>query len=136
MTIFPPQEPIPDSAGTGFDAFHAVRKSEERFRLAARAGRMYAYELDVANDVGVLSGECAPVLGINEGTQITRQQFLSKVHPDDRERLTRAISGLTSENPNLQISYRLIHPDRGVIWVEANSLAVFDETGRMLRMTG
>src|SRR5262245_28044042 len=118
----------------GFAALQAVRKSEERFRLAARAGRMCAYEWDAATGVGVLSGECEHVLGINDGAKITRLQFLSKVHPDDREKLTTSLTELTPLNPNLQGSYRIVHPNRGVIWVEANSRALFDGSGRMLRI--
>lgn len=113
-----------------------VRKNEERFRLAARAARMYAYEWDVATDAAVLSGECEPVLGVKEGTQLTRLQFLSKLHPDDHKNVTAAVAGLSVEKPTFQISYRILHPDRGVIWVEANSLAVFDGAGRVSRIIG
>src|SRR5262249_32456923 len=136
MTTPFPRAPIRSATGTSFEAFQAVQQSEERFRLAARAGKMCAYEWDAATNMGVLSGECVALLGIEEGTQITREQFLSKVHPDDRNRLTFAQAGLTPENPNLQISYRIVHPDRGVVWVESNRIAFFDDAGRMLRTIG
>jgi len=40
----------------------ALRESEERLRLAAQAGRMYAYEWDVTTDLIVRSAECADIL--------------------------------------------------------------------------
>src|SRR5262249_39695159 len=40
-----------------------LRESEERFRLAAQAGKMYAYEWDVATDTIVRSGDIGNVLG-------------------------------------------------------------------------
>jgi PAS domain S-box-containing protein len=113
-----------------------LRKSEERFRLAAQAGKMFAYEWDATTDVIVRSAESAKILGIDEGTPTTGQQILAKVHPDDRERLTAAIAELGPRNPHLEISYRMVGPDGIVIWVGRNSRAHFDEQGRMLRMVG
>src|SRR5262249_28602011 len=42
----------------------AVRESEERLRLAAQAGRMFAYSWDADTDVIERSGESAEILGI------------------------------------------------------------------------
>jgi PAS domain S-box-containing protein len=114
----------------------ALRESEERFRLAAQAGKMFAYEWDVATDVVVRSGESAQILGIDEATPTTGQELMAKVHPDDRERLLAAISDLNPEKSHLQISYRRVRPDGTVIWVERMGRAHFDEQGRMVRMVG
>jgi PAS domain S-box-containing protein len=114
----------------------SLRKSEERFRLAAQAGKMFAYEWDAASDVIVRSGKCAEILGVDETVPITGQQVLAKVHPDDRERLLTAVAALSPEIPHLQISYRMIRPDGAVIWVERKSRAQFDERGSLLRIVG
>jgi PAS domain S-box-containing protein len=117
-------------------AEEALRESEERFRLAAQAGKMFAYEWDAATDVIVRSAESAQILGIDEATHVTGRQILTKVHPDDRDRLSAAAAELSPEKPHLQISYRMVRPDGTVIWVERNSRAHFDEHGRMLRIVG
>lgn len=114
----------------------ALGKSEERFRLAAQAGKMFAYEWNVVTDVIARSPEAARILGIDEGAQITGQQIVAQVHPDDRARLTAAVAALSPEKPYLQTSYRMTRPDGTVIWVERNSRADFDEQGRMLRVVG
>ena len=113
-----------------------VRKSDERFRLAAHAGKMFAYEWDAATDVLVRSGECAHVLGVDETAPVTGQQVLSKIHPDDLEMVKSALTALTPEKPELRISYRMIHPDRGTIWVDRLSRASFDAAGRLEAVTG
>jgi PAS domain S-box-containing protein len=130
------RQPARDAAGIGFEALQALRKSEERFRLAAQAGRMFAYEWDAASGVAMLSGECVQILGVDEGTHLNGKQLLCKVHPDDRERLSAALAGLSPENPCVQISHRVVHPDRGVIWVETSSRALFDKAGKTLRISG
>jgi PAS domain S-box-containing protein len=114
----------------------ALRKSEERFRMAAQAGKMFAYEWDAATDKIVRSEGVAQILGVDEGSLITGQRILTMVPPQDRERLIAAVAKLSPEEPSLQISYRMVRSDGTVIWVERNSRAYFDEQGRMLRMIG
>jgi PAS domain S-box-containing protein len=113
-----------------------LHDSEERFQLAAQAGKMFAYEWDAATDVIVRSAESAQILGIDEGTTATGQQIFSKVYPDDRERLAAAMAELSPEKPHLQVSYRMVRPDGAVIWVERNSRAHFDKQGKLLRIVG
>jgi PAS domain S-box-containing protein len=117
-------------------AAEVMRKSEERFRLAAHAGKMFAYEWDAATDVLVRSGECAHILGVDETAHLTGQQVLSKIHPDDVETVKSVLAALTPESPQFRITYRMIHPDRGTIWVERLSRASFDAAGRLLGVTG
>jgi PAS domain S-box-containing protein len=117
-------------------AEEALRVSEERFRLAAQAGKMFAYEWDAATDVILYSREAIQILGINEATQLTGQQALARVHSEDRERLLAAVAALTPEKPDLRVSYRMIRPDNDLIWLERTSRALFDEQGKMLRIVG
>ena len=115
---------------------NALQKSDERFRLAAQAGKMFAYEWDVVTDIVVRSAGFAKILGIDEEAHTTGEQILTRVHPDDREGLKAAVAELNLEKPYLQISFRMIRPDGIVIWVERNSRAYFDEKGKLLRIVG
>ncbi len=117
-------------------AREVLRDSEERFRMAAQAGKMFAYEWDLSTDKILRSEGVAQVLGLNEGAVTTGQQILTMVPPQDRERLIAAVAKLSPEVPSLQISYRMVRSDGTVIWVERNSRAYFDEQGRMVRMIG
>ena len=83
-------------------AEEALQKGEERFRMAAQAGRMFAYEWDTTTDVITRWGEYLQVLGVDEGVPMTRQQLLAKVHPDDRERLVAAMAQFSPENPDFE----------------------------------
>src|SRR5262249_55363859 len=47
-------------------AEEALRESEERLRLAAEAGRMFAYSWDAATDVIERSGESTEILGVGK----------------------------------------------------------------------
>ena len=117
-------------------AEEALRNSEERFRLAAQAGKMFAYEWDVATDVVVRSGDVADVLGATSDAPLTRQQALARVYPDDRALFLASATERTPENPNVEITYRMFSSDGSVVWVEKTAHAFFDEDGRMVRMIG
>lgn len=113
-----------------------LRESERRFRLAAQAGKMFAYEWDVATDVVVRSGDVADVLGPTSEVSLTRQQILDTVHPDDRARFAASVSERTPDNPNVQTTYRMLGTDGSVVWLEKTAHAFFDEDGRMVRTIG
>jgi PAS domain S-box-containing protein len=115
----------------------ALRESEERLRLAAQAGRMYAYEWDRKTDVIVRSAEFTHILGLKDAPKDTTcQQMLQSVHPEDREQVLTATNGCTPENPTCRVRYRVIHPDGSVVWLEKNAHAFFDGKGTILRMIG
>jgi PAS domain S-box-containing protein len=117
-------------------AEEALRESERRFRLATQAGKMYAFEWDVATDKILRCGDVASVLGSTGDPPSTRQELWARIHPDDRERFTASVTERTVENPDVQISYRLLRPDGSVIWLEKTAHAFFDGEGRVVRMLG
>src|SRR5215469_5286332 len=117
-------------------AEQAVRESEERLRLATVAGKMYAYEWDVVSDVLFRSAEYVKILGSTEPQRFSRPEFMNKIHPDDRDKFTAAIAGLTPENPTGDVTYRVLLPGRAPMWLKNSGRAFFDEKGRMLRVIG
>jgi len=115
----------------------ALRESEEQLRLAVRAGRMYAFEWDARTDLIVRSGECGDILNwMNDPTRDTGREFVTFVHPDDREAYANPEAVLTPGNPTYQASYRVLRPDGGVVWLEARGRAVFNNDGKILRIIG
>jgi PAS domain S-box-containing protein len=115
----------------------ALRQSEQRFRLAAYAGKMFSYQWEAASDVVVRSGEYAEMLCTDEvADPTTGQQILAKVHPADRERVLAAEAALSPESPHLRVSHRMAPPDGSVIWVEKTGLAHFNEQGKIVRIVG
>jgi len=112
----------------------AMGASEERLRLAAQVGRMFAYSWDVATGVFERSGESSEILGVKKGEADPGEAISAMVHPDDQERLDVALGKLTLENPTVQITYRIVRPDGVIIWVERNSRAYFDENGNLKLM--
>ena len=117
-------------------SLHVIGESEERLRLAVQAGRMFAYSWDAATDKIERSGESAEILGI-AGDQVTTGAGVSAmIHPDDRERVEVALAGLSVDNPNLRVTYRIVRSDGEIRWLERNSHAYFDKHRKMERIVG
>jgi PAS domain S-box-containing protein len=117
-------------------AQQALSDSEERLRLAAEAGKMFAYTWDAATDAIIRSGESSHILGIEAETPLTGQQTLARIHPDDRNRVVTARGALNPQHPQLLITYRMNRPDGSQIWVEQCSRAYFNDAGHLVRMVG
>ena len=141
--------PIKDSTGriAGFSkiarditerkgAEEHARASEERFRLAAQAGKMYSFDWDVTTGTVVRSPEHVKVLGVAEPLHFTHQQFLDKIHPDDRPKFIATIAGLTPKNPSGAVTYRVLISDDASVWLRSSGRAFYDGEGRMLRVIG
>lgn len=115
----------------------ALRATEERFRLAARAGRMYAAEWDAATDVVTRSGDLPAVVGLEDADfGQTFQDALRAMHPDDRARVAALLSQRTPESPFVQLRYRLMRRDGSAVWVDRTEQAFFDAHGKLLRTVG
>jgi PAS domain S-box-containing protein len=113
-----------------------LRESEQRFRLAAEAGKMYSFEWDVATDVVMRSPERLKVLGATSPLRLRHEQFMNTVHSDDRRKFIAAIAGLTPEHPTAEVIYRLQSSDGGLVWLRSSGRGFFDGEGKLLRVIG
>jgi len=114
----------------------ALRESEQRFRLAVQAGRMYAFDWDVVTDVIVRSIESVHILNWKNPERDTGREFHARIHPDDRALYDAMEARLTPENPTYQISFRTLRPDGTATWLEDTGRASFDAHGKMVRVIG
>jgi signal transduction histidine kinase len=114
----------------------ALRASEERFRLAARAGRMYSFDWDVTTDVVLRSSEHVDILNLTEPLRFTHTQFVEKIYPDDRPTFIATIAGLTPEKPTAEITYRMQNSEGALVWLKSSGRAFFNAEGKLLRVIG
>jgi PAS domain S-box-containing protein len=112
-----------------------LRESEQRLRVAAEVGRMYAWEWDPATDSVLRSAECASILGLSDNAGIAKDYF-SFIHPDDRAGLWSQVNSLTPEDPVYRTQYRRFHPGGALLWLEESGCATFDGDGKMVRLVG
>jgi PAS domain S-box-containing protein len=75
-------------------------------------------------------------LGATEQLRSTHRQFVDKIHPDDRSRFTATISALTPDNPTGIVTFRVVNPNGGLVWLRSSGHGIFDNQGRLRRVIG
>jgi PAS domain S-box-containing protein len=116
----------------------ALRRSEERLRLAQRAANAGVWDWDMVTGHLYWSDEACQLFGLEPGAMdLTGNRWLAAVHPDDRERVTAAImAALNGRQEFFQMDYRILRPDGSVRWLEDRGQLFYAADGRPTRMLG
>ena len=112
----------------------ALRESEERLRLALKAGQTVVWDMDLTTNRVVCSANALEVWGLQEGTG---EDFFALIHPADRQGMIQAAQrAVTGEEHSYAQEYRVISPDGVLHWLNSQGRVYLDETGRGVRMMG
>jgi two-component system, LuxR family, sensor kinase FixL len=114
----------------------ALRASEERMRLAADAANLGIWEWDLGKDeIWATNARCA-LLGWPASEKISLEDFISRLHPDDRNRIREMIDRAIHEGKGFDSEYRLVLPDGVVRWMATRGSVHLDADGRAKRVLG
>lgn len=116
----------------------ALQKSEERLRLAQKAGHVGVFDWDMIADRIVWTEEFQSIYGMAPYSSENAFEFWTKiVHPDDlpetRERIVRAVQMQSQE---IQSEYRIVRANGQVHWIDSRGAISYDASGRPVRMIG
>jgi PAS domain S-box-containing protein len=115
-----------------------LRESEAKLVLSLEAGGLGTWEWDIEHDRVVWSPQTERMHGLAEGAfSGAREEFLSYVHPDDRERVEGEIARAVAERlPTYHIKYRFHRADGAVRWLEGFARLRTNENGDPISMLG
>jgi len=109
-----------------------------RLALSAVSGiGVWTYE--VSSDCFYCDKAVSEVYGLDaeQAAQgIKRDAFLANVHPDDMQALRATMAGGLIRSGDLELEYRIAHPDGSVRWVLSRGHTYFDDAGLPTRRTG
>jgi PAS domain S-box-containing protein len=111
-------------------AERALRDSQADLERAQAVGHIGSWRLSVHDNRLSWSPECHRIFGVPEGTPLTYQTFLSRVHPDDRDHVDRMWHAALRGEP-YDIEHRLLVDDQ-VKWVRERAELERDEDGQLL----
>lgn len=111
---------------------------ERRLRMALTAGRMGAWDWDIASGRVSWSSEVEVIHGLEPGTfEGTLDAVRRPVHEADLHVLTGAIeAALASPEPDYRIEYRIRRPDGTLRWLGATGRVILGADGQPARMVG
>ena len=116
----------------------ALRQSRERFEVAVMGSRDGLWDWDVITGRCYFSPRWKGMLG-HEDHEIGDQfdEFSSRVHPDDRERVAATIEAyLQNKLDDYEMEVRLRHKDGSHRWILTRGVALRDPRGMPYRMAG
>jgi two-component system cell cycle sensor histidine kinase/response regulator CckA len=116
----------------------ALRESEERMRMTARAANVGLWDWDIVNNTVWYSSEWKAQIGYEDheiGSDF--DEWRARVHPDDLETtLERVRAYLAEPGPKYENEFRFRHKDGSYRWIRAQGSLVTNEEGKHVRMLG
>jgi diguanylate cyclase (GGDEF)-like protein/PAS domain S-box-containing protein len=116
----------------------ALHASEERYALAARGANDGLWDWDLRTGRVYFSPRWKAMLGYGEEDIGDRpEEWLQRLHPDDRERVRAELDAhLAGSSSHFQSEYRMQHRDGTYRWLLCRGLAVREQAGEAVRIAG
>jgi PAS domain S-box-containing protein len=116
----------------------ALADQNLQLRLAEMAGLIGSYAYDAFTEIGQISSGYAAIHGLPEGTtEITRSEWLARVHPEDVQRLQLCRSeALREQREEYKVDYRIVRHDGEVRWIESRVFIMYGSDATGYRLTG
>ncbi|MFO8042735.1 MAG: response regulator [Alkalispirochaeta sp.] len=114
----------------------AVTESETRFQQLANAVQV-VFWIRTAEEMLYINPAYEKVWGRSrESLYANPFSFVEAIHPDDRERVGKALQKEFGDDGQFREEYRIVQPDGSIRWVRAMSSPVFDDQGVLIRSAG
>ncbi len=118
-------------------AEEALRQSEERLRLALKAGRMGVWDWDRRTNLAKWSKEYFLVMGLMPfSVESSYQAWTKCVHPEDLPLAEAAVESAIAEKKEYRCEYRVVWPDGTIHWVVTRGEPVYNDFGECVRIMG
>jgi PAS domain S-box-containing protein len=109
---------------------------EHRLLEAQSLAHLGSWDWDIVKNEVWWSDEMCRIYGVEPGTRLSAEDFLNRVHPDDRERVRTIVSAALTERRPFAFEHRVVLADGGVRTLSARGRVLADPNGRAVRMLG
>jgi PAS domain S-box-containing protein len=114
-----------------------LRESERRLEFALAAGRMGAWEWNIATGQIIWSPGLEEIHGLAPGTfGGTYEDFKREILPDDLPSVRERIEQSIATGRDYHVRYRMQAPGGEIRWLEAFGRLAFDADGQPIRLAG
>jgi PAS domain S-box-containing protein len=114
----------------------ALRASEERLRLAQESANVAVWDWDIGTGVYTSTPEFFRLYGLEGDRELTYDQWLERVHPDDAARVETESQAALARGEQFDMEHRIVRPSGEVRWIAAIGRGVCDEQGALVRVLG
>jgi PAS domain S-box-containing protein len=95
-----------------------VGMAHDRLRLAMESGKSMGWDWDLTNGQNIWFGDLKTTFGISADTYLAGdEEFFERLHPDDRERVSKTLADAMREQIPFRAEYRVMRPDGAMRWL-------------------
>lgn len=113
-----------------------VREGQRRLQIALEAGRLGAWEFNLADNGLTTSQTCREIFGRAATDNFTYDDLLHMIHPEDLEGMKAAVRESIEIGSEYAITYRIMRPDGSIRAVETRAQLDRDRAGRPVKLVG
>jgi PAS domain S-box-containing protein len=113
-----------------------LQESRARLQLALEGADCGTWDYDLISQALVWSDRCKEMFGIPLASEMSFERFAQAIHPDDRDRVQRAVEEAIAHRQDYDVEMRTLWPDGTLRWVRSIGRVYDDGLGRPYRMAG
>jgi len=118
------------------EAEEKLREREERIGLAAESANLALWTINFERGESWMSDNGRVIFNFAPDEPLTRELFLSRVHPEDRANVDEAIEHARAASEGFETEYRLLRPDGETRWLIARGRYLCNPRGAVSELIG
>jgi PAS domain S-box-containing protein len=113
-----------------------LKESEERLNLAAESANFGVWEWNLNKDEVRVGRSRRELLGLPSSGAVRFENYISRVHAEDRNRVRQAIQNAIQERKVYDSEFRVVLPNGSVRWMTARGTVQVNSSGDPVRLLG
>src|SRR5712692_9644930 len=113
-----------------------LREREARISLAAESADLAFWVLYPEQNTAWMSAKGRAMYGFTPDEPLTRESFVSRIHPDERTVVQAAFEQVRASQQTFEIEHRIVLPDGKIRWVIVRGRCLWDEHGNVPEIIG
>jgi two-component system, LuxR family, sensor kinase FixL len=113
-----------------------LREREERISLAAESANLAFWSINFERKESWMSDKGRAIFNFGPDEHLSRELFLSRVHPEDRNAVGEAIERARASSQTFEFEYRLLRPDGETRWLISRGRYVSNDRGGIRELIG
>ncbi|HSN04832.1 MAG TPA: PAS domain S-box protein, partial [Nitrospira sp.] len=113
-----------------------LRRNLDYLEMAQAGAEAGLWDWDIRSNKVTWSEQHYRLYGVSPATIPSYDNWLGSVFEDDRQRADQAVREALKQCSDINLDYRIIHPERGLRWLLAIGRTICDDKGAAVRMAG
>jgi len=115
---------------------NTLRERDERISLASESANLAFWSIDFEREESWINDQGRAMFDFPPGEYLTRELFLSRVHPEDRVAVAEAIERARATSPTFEFEHRLLRSNGETRWLMARGRYGRNEQGKINELIG